>query len=79
MGYLMAGLPVIVDTYFEYQAELIQEFNAGIIIEPENMNNLAEIIKNTDPTPLRQGVRDLRLYMMNENAKTFAQLQALFT
>jgi len=79
MGYLMAGLPVIVDSYFEYQAELVLEFNAGIVIEPENMNNLADIVRNTDPAPLREGVINLRQYMMRENAKTYKHLRHLFS
>lgn len=78
MGYLMAGLPVIVDSYFEYQAELILEFNAGIVIQPEDMHLLADIVSNTDTEALREGVIKLREHMIKENTKTYEYLKKLF-
>lgn len=79
MGYLMAGLPVIVDTYFEYQAELISSFNAGIVIEPERMDELPDMIRQANLLELRAGVQRLLSYMSSENQKTYNKLKILLS
>lgn len=77
MGYLMAGMPVIVDSYFEYQAELVDRFNAGLVIEPERLDELPEMIRNADLCKLRQGVLDLLAYMQKANMESFSRIQTI--
>lgn len=77
MGYLMAGMPVIVDSYFEFQAELIARFNAGIVIEPEQLDDLPARIRAADPVEMRRGVQDLLNYMRRVNQTSFAQIRQL--
>ncbi len=74
VGYIMAGLPVIVDSYFEFQAELIRCFNAGIVIAPEQMEEIPNLVRLADLRSMRAGVERLHEYMVRENIKAFQSM-----
>ncbi len=74
MGYIAAGLPIVVDSYFEFMADLVARFGAGIVTRPEDMASLPDRMKAADQKAMRQGIADLRAYMAEENERIIAGL-----
>ena len=67
MGYLIAGLPIITDGYYAFQADLIEQFNAGIILDPAKPEQLIDNIIKANWSDMCEGVRRLRSYMHKHN------------
>ncbi len=69
-GYLAAGLPVIVDNRFEFMADLITRFEAGIVIAPEAMADLPDRLRTQSLSALRAGATRLRDHLSAQNRDT---------
>lgn len=76
MAYLCAGLPIIVDAYAEATAELVRDFNAGIVVDPARYDDLPRLIAEADMAALRAGVIRLRDHIVAANAESLAVLRA---
>lgn len=76
-GYVSAGLPVILDDEFEFLADLIRRFNAGIVVPGGRTDLIAGLVRQADHAALREGVRCLRAYMREQNRETFDRLRRL--
>lgn len=77
MGYVMAGLPIIVDSYFEHMSELVSRHGAGIVVDPEEMESLPRLIEKADLHALQKGVRSLRNYMIDCNGQALRELKEI--
>lgn len=75
MGYLLAGLPVITDGYLEFQAELIDKFDAGIILDPAKPDQLVPDILNANWDNKAEGAKRLTSYMIKHNTKVLQSLR----
>lgn len=76
-GYISANLPVIIDDEFEFMADLIRDFNAGIIVPGGRSDLIPSLLKSADYAALRQGVRRLRAHMLEQNRSAFRRLREL--
>jgi hypothetical protein len=76
MAYLCAGLPIIVDAYAEATAELVRDFNAGIVVDPARYGDLPRLIAEADMAVLRAGVMRLRDHILATNLESLEVLRA---
>lgn len=58
--YLEAGLPILVPAYYRREAELVREWDMGIVFESLHGLDLAKLIADTDVARLRANVRRAR-------------------
>lgn len=77
VGYISAGLPVIIDNRYEFAQSLVAEFDAGIVIDPRDIPRLPEMLRNADRRKHREGARRLLAHMIERNRQTFAHLSEL--
>lgn len=75
--YVQAGLPTIVTDMFVCVAELVEKYNAGIVIPANNPRLISEKIKSADVGALREGTEKLRYDMCKGNQRTLKQLSQL--
>ena len=76
-GYISAGVPVIIDDEFEFLADLITRFNAGIVVPEGRTERIPELILNADRPAMRAGTRRLRDYMFRQNQEALSRLRNL--
>ncbi len=77
IGYITAGIPVIVDRTWRAAVELVERFNAGMVIDLDacSPQQLVEhVLQGWQPDVHRQGALALREHMRQTNANTLAQL-----
>jgi len=72
-----AGIPLIVFEDLAAIAELVREFGAGIVASDESPEELARIIRSSDPGRLRQGARALADHLRAGNRRTLEALGRL--
>lgn len=77
MSYLCTGMPVIVDIYAEFIAELVESYNAGILIDPANPEEIGEKLRRADLPLLRQGAVKLRQDLVAHNSRELDRLKKL--
>ncbi len=58
--YLEAGLPIIISEEVEYGANLVEEYEMGIVVSQKDLDNLSEIINSYDREKLRANVKRAR-------------------
>lgn len=75
--YLQAGLPVVIDTGFEYMARLISTFGAGLVVGPENMVRLHDHLLEFDGVKFRPGVEALLAYMCQVNRSSIERVRVV--
>lgn len=75
--YVQAGLPTIVTDMFGCVAELVEKYNAGIVIPSNNPILIHERIKSVDIEDLREGTRRLQHDMCKGNQHTLKHLSQL--
>lgn len=77
MAYLCAGLPIIADSYVEAMSELITQFNAGLVIDPADFDELSSTLKNTDTKLMRTGAANLRQHIIVSNTNTLDEIKKI--
>ncbi|MBK1840782.1 hypothetical protein JHL17_25590 [Azospirillum sp. YIM B02556] len=77
VGYLSAGLPVIIDNRYEFAQALVSEFEAGIVVDPADISQLPEMLRNADRARHRHGAQRLLAHMIECNRRVFDDLSAL--
>jgi hypothetical protein len=73
--YLMIGLPVIIHECLIHAADLVREFDAGIVVSSETPEQVTALICNADPERHRKGASALQAWMFENNQKTLARLR----
>lgn len=76
--YLMVGLPVIIHECLIHAADLVREFDAGIVVSSETPEEVAALIRNADPARHRKGASALQAWMYEGNQQTLARLKIRF-
>lgn len=72
--FIHCGLPVIVVDDFEAAAELVRDFQAGIVGAADDPEQVVHALRNADYAVLRAGVARLSAHMQRVNAETLAAL-----
>jgi len=67
MTYLCSGLPVIIDDRFEFAANLISSYAAGVVIPAGDFSGFIDGIKTLDTHMVRSGVQKITRWMKEEN------------
>jgi hypothetical protein len=76
-GYISAGVPVILDDEFEFLADLVDRFGAGIVVPGGRTDLIPDLIRRADHMALRAGARRLRAHMFARNQDAFHRLRNL--
>lgn len=68
--YLTCGLPILIDPDFEYMADLVGAYGAGLVIEPSDLVGLEGALLKADHGSLFGGVQRLTSMMRSRNDMT---------
>lgn len=80
IGFVMGNLPVIVEEDYCYVADLVKEFNAGLVFKFEDIYSLPELLKEIDYLKLKKGVLELKKYIFNDQSEKLKKIKNfLFT
>jgi len=77
VGYLSAGLPVIVDSGWSHAAALVKEYGAGLVVDDFGTEQLLARLTSTDHERMRQGVAALAERLVVRNEETVAALHGI--
>lgn len=77
MGYVAAGVPAIIDNRYGFASALISQFDAGVVIDPERMAELPDLLRTADRVRLRAGMGRLRAHLTDSNIEVRNALAAL--
>lgn len=75
--YIQAGLPVVVDSFYDHMAAMIREYAAGIVIQPLDINGAIQSLVQAKPATMRRGVERLHQHMLAANRATLATLREM--
>ena len=79
-GYISAGLPIIIDSTWDATVELIEKFNAGIVIDEPTPEKIQRILSKKPDTEMhRLGARKMRQYLLDSNDKTLESIRKLIS
>lgn len=67
MGYVAGELPILINREIGTTAALVEQFHAGITVAADALADLPRLIREADLPAMRQGVRALRLHMLEHN------------
>jgi len=67
LGYIEAGLPVLVSEEQEAICDFVTRWEIGIIIKKAHLNNIFELIRSHDYSVLRKNVKKVRNVLSMEN------------
>lgn len=73
-SYLLGGLPVIVTDYFTHVAELVRDFDAGLVVTSDEIAGIGSRLNATDYRRHVAGAKRLREHMIAANRNLFADL-----
>lgn len=76
-GYAAVGLPVVLDSGWTFAAELVREFNAGIVVEGNDPSVIAAAIRGADHAAHRLGMSRLVDHLLQRNAVALDRIGAL--
>ena len=69
-AYMQAGLPLIVSPNLIYLAELVREYNFGVVLPVEQMNTLGSVLNEADYCSFQKGIELVRKkYDINQTIK----------
>jgi len=74
-AYIFGCLPIIVDREWTFIAELVDEFDAGLVIDDTSPENIAATIERSDNAKKRQGASRLAQHMQRHNCAVLDQLR----
>lgn len=75
-SFINAGIPVIIHCDLGYASQLVQRFNAGLVVSG-NGHDTVERVRDAPACAHRQGALALRGYMQDHNRQAHQRLQAL--
>lgn len=78
MSYLTADVPVIIDDQFTYAADLIRDFDAGLVVRAGDFEQMLHQIKGFDRVRARHGMARLRTSMIKRNQNALTRLESLW-
>ncbi|MFD1628221.1 hypothetical protein [Azospirillum griseum] len=70
--YIQAGLPIVVDSFYDHMASMVREYEAGIVIHPLDIDGAIQSLSEANPAMLRRGVERLHQHMLTTNRATLA-------
>lgn len=73
--YALAGLPIIATKRLKFTAELIQRFNAGLVVEEATVEETRAALRRADPVAHRAGILALRNFMLAENRRVLESIR----
>lgn len=74
LGYLTAGLPVILDDKWGYLQDLVASHHAGIVLPQGDSARLPEILESCDLERLRAGAKSLLRFFLDHNEAGIVRL-----
>lgn len=74
MGYVEAGVPVIANASLSFCADLMEKYNAGVAVEWDEMDQLAEKALSVDAFEQAQGMNRMRTDMIECNLALIERL-----
>lgn len=77
VGYLAAGLPLIVDPGWGYVAALVEEFEAGLVLQDFAPTAVLAALKSAPRQRHREGAARLADHLLNHNQTTLKHLKTL--
>ncbi|MDR6774189.1 hypothetical protein [Azospirillum sp. BE72] len=72
--YLNCGLPILIDPDFEYMADLVSSYDAGLVVGSTDLDDLEDTLLKADHAALLRGVQRLTDMMRSRNSTTHALL-----
>jgi len=69
-GYMRGGLPIIIDSGWRLMADLVREYDAGIVLDNPTAEEVVLAARTACQPRLRMGVKQLTLAMQAHNRKT---------
>lgn len=76
-AYIYGCLPIIVDSEWTFIADLVREFDAGIVIENATAERVMAAVAASDNRRHREGARRLAMHMQSHNCAVLDRLRAL--
>ncbi len=74
-GYLSAGLPIVIDETWTAIVELVETFEAGIVVKDPNPETVvSEILSRADPAKHRLGAERLRDHLLARNKEALREI-----
>lgn len=73
--YALAGLPIIVTKRLRFTADLVQRFNAGLVVAEATVEETRAALRRADPAAHRVGIIALRDFMLNENRRALEAIR----
>jgi len=77
MTYIDAGLPIIIDDRYEYAAQLVKSFDAGVVVPAGDFQRFIQAVQDIDIKKAAAGLANLKRHMVGENFKSFERLRHL--
>lgn len=74
MSYIAAGLPILIDDRFSFAADLVRDFDAGLVVPAGDFEAFVEGITSMDIALARKGVQALKRFMLDCNASAEKEL-----
>lgn len=78
-AYILGGLPIIVDAEWRHIADLVESFDAGLVIDDVTPENVLAQIAGADNQAKRRGARRLLAHMRDHNRSVFAAVREFIT
>lgn len=69
-AYVYGGLPTIVDAEWHFIADLVAEYNAGLVIEDADADKVLRAVRDSDYQAMIRGTARLREHMWRHNEET---------
>jgi hypothetical protein len=66
-GYISGGLPTVIDRRWAWCTELVKEYGAGLVVNPESPGEICAALTETARGSLRPNILALRAAMLREN------------
>lgn len=76
-AYIFGCLPVIVDREWTFIADLVEEFDAGIVVDDVSASSVMAAIRGADNARKRQGAHRLAEHMQTHNCAVLERLRKL--
>lgn len=73
-GYVSAGLPVLIDAGWRLMADLVRDYDAGLVVATADADQISRAMAGADHDALRRGNKALLNHLLRHNAGT---LQAI--
>ncbi|HYE50528.1 MAG TPA: hypothetical protein VEB20_13125 [Azospirillaceae bacterium] len=76
-GYVAGGLPVLLDSGWDFMAGLVRRFGAGLVLDDGSPRGIADAIRHADRPAMVAGTHALRSYLAGQNESVFNDLATI--